>query len=218
MLAVVRTGGKQYRVSPGDVILVEKLLGNSGDTITLSDVLMVIDGDKTIVEASQLTGAAVHATIREQTRADKIIVFKKRRRQGYRRKKGHRQNLTVLTIDHIVLDGSTPVTKATQKKESSSTPEKTERAKAADTVADTVHGNKRQAAIKSEEGNKTPFPGKKGKVKADEPQEIEPQKKTGRSASAKREEQRAASSQKKNDATSQSKKTTVKTQKQSKES
>jgi large subunit ribosomal protein L21 len=97
MFAVIKTGGKQYKVAPNDVILVEKLPGLAGDTVTLDQVLMV--GDK--VGAPLVAGASVTATLVEQTRGEKIIVFKKKRRQNYRRKKGHRQDLTVLRITGI---------------------------------------------------------------------------------------------------------------------
>ena len=97
MFAVIQTGGKQYKVAPNDVILVEKLPGLAGDTVTLDQVLMV--GDK--VGAPLVAGASVTATLVEQTRGEKIIVFKKKRRQNYRRKKGHRQDLTVLRITGI---------------------------------------------------------------------------------------------------------------------
>ena len=108
MFAIVKTGGKQYRVSPGDVIAVEKLLGQAGDVITLSNILMVGQDDQTTIGQPFVTGASVQASIREQTRGDKVIVFKKRRRQGYRRKKGHRQDLTLLTINEILMNGQMP--------------------------------------------------------------------------------------------------------------
>jgi len=98
--AVVKTGGKQFRVTAGDVINVEKLAGEAGDKVTLDKVLMV-GGDKPKVGAPLLEGATVEAEIVEQTRAPKIIVFKKRRRQNYRRKKGHRQEMTTLKISSI---------------------------------------------------------------------------------------------------------------------
>jgi large subunit ribosomal protein L21 len=97
MFAVIKTGGKQYKVAPNDVILVEKLPGQAGDTVILDQVLMV--GDK--VGAPIVAGASVTATLVEQTRGEKIIIFKKKRRQNYRRKKGHRQELTVLRIASI---------------------------------------------------------------------------------------------------------------------
>lgn len=98
--AVIKTGGKQYRVKAGDVIAVEKLAGEAGDKIKLDQVLMV-GGDKVKVGAPLLDGVSVDAEILEQMRDKKIIVFKKRRRQNYRRKKGHRQELTTLKINSI---------------------------------------------------------------------------------------------------------------------
>jgi large subunit ribosomal protein L21 len=97
MFAVIKTGGKQYKVAKDDVIVVEKLPGEAGSTVTLDEVLMV--GDK--IGAPVVAGAAVTATVVEQTRGEKIIVFKKKRRQTYRRKNGHRQDLTVLRITDI---------------------------------------------------------------------------------------------------------------------
>ncbi len=96
MFAVVKTGGKQYRVQKGDVIRVEKLEGAAGDKITLNDILMVGEAANVTVGAPFVDGANVEFEILEQTRSDKVIVFKKKRRQNYRRKKGHRQHLTVL--------------------------------------------------------------------------------------------------------------------------
>lgn len=94
MFAVVRTGGKQYRVAAGDKIVVEKMAGNAGDTISLSDVLLAGDGG----EMKSLDGLSVSAEIIAQAKADKIIVFKKKRRHNYRRKNGHRQQHTILKI------------------------------------------------------------------------------------------------------------------------
>ena len=94
MFAVVRTGGKQYRVAPGDKIVVEKLDGNAGDRITLGDILLAGDGS----ELKSTDGLTVAAEIVAQAKADKVTVFKKRRRHNYRRKKGHRQQHTILRI------------------------------------------------------------------------------------------------------------------------
>lgn len=102
MYAVVKTGGKQYRVAPGEVVVVEKLLGQAGDTVALSDVLMVDDEGKSQVGTPVLKDVAVVGEIVEQDRAKKIIVFKKKRRQNYRRKKGHRQDITVLRVKEVV--------------------------------------------------------------------------------------------------------------------
>lgn len=101
MFAVVKTGGKQYRVAADDVIRVEKLGGEAGENLTLTDVLMVGDDKGVTVGSPLVDGAQVKAEIVEQTRGDKIIVFKKKRRHNYRRKKGHRQDLTVLRILEI---------------------------------------------------------------------------------------------------------------------
>ncbi|HXI86765.1 MAG TPA: 50S ribosomal protein L21 [Parvularculaceae bacterium] len=121
MYAVVKTGGKQYRVAKDDIIRIERLPGQAGEIVTLSDVLMVGEGGDVTVGAPFIAGASVAGEIVEQTRAAKIIVFKKRRRQNYRRKKGHRQMLTVLKVTEILTDGAKPSKKAAAKK-----PEKTE--------------------------------------------------------------------------------------------
>jgi large subunit ribosomal protein L21 len=101
MFAVIRTGGKQYRVASGDLITVEKLAGEPGDTIAFDEVLMVGEGAAVSTGTPLVDGAAVSATLVEQSRAAKIIVFKKKRRHNYRRKKGHRQYQSVLRIEEI---------------------------------------------------------------------------------------------------------------------
>jgi large subunit ribosomal protein L21 len=105
MFAVIRTGGKQYKVAPNDLITVEKLPGEPGATIALGDVLMVGDGASSTAGTPLIAGASVNATLVEQRRGDKIIVFKKKRRQNYRRKNGHRQHQTVLRITEINAGG-----------------------------------------------------------------------------------------------------------------
>jgi large subunit ribosomal protein L21 len=97
MFAVIRTGGKQYTVAKDDVILVEKLEGKAGDTISISEVL-AMEGK---IGAPLVAGATVAAEILEQTRGEKVLIFKKRRRHNYRRKNGHRQHLTALRITGI---------------------------------------------------------------------------------------------------------------------
>ena len=97
MFAVVRTGGKQYRVAPGDKIVVEKLDGETGDKITLGDVLLAGEGS----DLKSVDGLKVAAEIIAQAKGDKVTVFKKRRRHNYRRKKGHRQQHTILRITAI---------------------------------------------------------------------------------------------------------------------
>ncbi len=101
MYVILRTGGKQYQVSAGDTVRVEKIEGNVGDTIELSDVLMVVDGEDVKIGQPLVNGAKVVATIAEQGKAKKVIVFKKKRRKGYRVTRGHRQFYTALTIDEI---------------------------------------------------------------------------------------------------------------------
>jgi large subunit ribosomal protein L21 len=94
MFAIVRTGGKQYRVAAGDKIVVEKLAGEAGDSITLDDILLAGDGG----ELKSTDGLTVSAEIIAQAKADKVTVFKKKRRHNYRRKRGHRQQHTILKI------------------------------------------------------------------------------------------------------------------------
>ena len=101
MYAVVKTGGKQYKVRPGQMVRVEKLEGAVGDTIALSDVLLIGGGELVQIGRPQVEGASVQAQIVEQGRAKKIIVFKKKRRKGYHKKQGHRQYYTQLRINEI---------------------------------------------------------------------------------------------------------------------
>lgn len=98
MYAVIKTGGKQYRVAQDEVIKVEKLAGDDGSTIEFSDVLMVGEGESVKVGTPFVAGAKVTAELVQQTRGPKVIAFKKRRRKNSRRKKGHRQDLTMVRI------------------------------------------------------------------------------------------------------------------------
>ena len=107
MYAVIRTGGKQYRVEPGDVLVVEKLGGEPGADLALSDVLMLGDGAAVTVGAPTVDGAAVNATLVETRKGEKVRIFKKTRRQGYRRTRGHRQTETVLRVTSISGAGKT---------------------------------------------------------------------------------------------------------------
>jgi large subunit ribosomal protein L21 len=97
MFAIVRTGGKQYRVAAGDKIVVEKIAGDAGETVSLGDVLLAGEGS----DLKSVEGLTVSAEIIAQAKADKVIVFKKRRRHNYRRKNGHRQQHTILRITAI---------------------------------------------------------------------------------------------------------------------
>ncbi|MCZ6606764.1 MAG: 50S ribosomal protein L21 [Alphaproteobacteria bacterium] len=116
MFAVIKTGGKQYRVTKDDMIVVETVAGEPGSTVRFEDVLMIgDDGKAPSVGTPFLEQAAVFAEVVQQTRGDKIIVFKKKRRKGYRRKHGHRQALTVLRITDISPTGTKADTKSKAK-------------------------------------------------------------------------------------------------------
>ena len=101
MYAVIKTGGKQYKVSKDDIISVEKLSEDAGKKIKLNEVLIISDKGKPIVGNPLIKGASVEAEIMDHSRAAKIIVFKKKRRHNYRRKIGHRQDLTLIKIEKI---------------------------------------------------------------------------------------------------------------------
>ena len=101
MFAIVKTGGKQYRVGPGDQIVVERIEGEVGTEVTLDQVLAVSDGAINAFGTPMVANASVRAKIVQQPRGTKVIVFKKKRRKNYRRKRGHRQELTVLKIQEI---------------------------------------------------------------------------------------------------------------------
>jgi large subunit ribosomal protein L21 len=102
MYAVIRTGGKQYRVAANDVLEIEKLDGEAGSTLEFTDVLMLGEGESVTVGTPLVAGAKVTAELVAQTRGPKLIAFKKRRRKNSRRKKGHRQDLTRVRITDIV--------------------------------------------------------------------------------------------------------------------
>ena len=101
MFAVIRTGGKQYRVSPNDVLKVEKIEAEAGSTVTFTDVLAVGGEGKLTLGAPTVAGASVTATVVAQDKLDTVLIFKKRRRQNSRRKNGHRQPITVLRVSEI---------------------------------------------------------------------------------------------------------------------
>ncbi|MBX7501787.1 50S ribosomal protein L21 [Qipengyuania sp. YG27] len=141
MFAVVRTGGKQYRVAAGDKIAVEKLAGEAGDTITLGDVLLAGEGDS-LSDAGKVT---VSAEIIAQAKSEKVIVFKKRRRHNYRRKNGHRQQMTLLRITDV---GTGSAKKAAPKKEAAP------KAEAAEKKAPAKKAAPKKAAAKKTEAKK----------------------------------------------------------------
>lgn len=101
MYAVIKTGGKQYRVAAGDKLKVEKLVGDVGSEITLDKVLLVSDGENTTIGAPLVKGASVQAKVVAHGRADKVLIFKMRRRKHYRKTQGHRQSFTEIQIEKI---------------------------------------------------------------------------------------------------------------------
>ena len=104
MYALVKTGGKQYRVSKDDTILVERIAAEEGAEVILNDIVMLGEGDKVTIGTPNVAGAAVSATVLRQTRGPKIIIFRRKRRKNHRRTQGHRQDLTLLKINDIAED------------------------------------------------------------------------------------------------------------------
>ncbi len=104
MYALVKTGGKQYRVAKNDTILVERLAAKEGEQVILNDVVMLSDGEKITIGTPLVEGAGVSATVMQQTRGPKIIIFRRKRRKNHRRTQGHRQELTLLKINDIAQD------------------------------------------------------------------------------------------------------------------
>ena len=128
MYAVIKTGGKQYKVSKDDIISVEKLSEDTGKKIKLNEVLIISDKGKPIVGDPLIKGASVEAEIMDHSRAAKITVFKKKRRHNYRRKKGHKQNITNLKI--LSINASQGKTKASDTEEKKTTTKKVDSKKA----------------------------------------------------------------------------------------
>ena len=145
MYAVVKTGGKQYRVAKDDKIVVDRLIGEDGDSIVLDQVLMMTDGDKVTVGSPVIEGAAVGATVLRQTRGPKIMVFRRKRRKNFRRIRGHRQDLTLIQINEIAPDGKL---KAAPKKATAKTEAKAAPKKAAKTAAKQQQNQRRQQPVK----------------------------------------------------------------------
>jgi large subunit ribosomal protein L21 len=111
MYAVIKTGGKQYRVAANDKITIEKLEGAPGDQVTFSDVLMIANGGTVEIGAPLVSGATVVGEIAGQQKSDTVYIFKKRRRKHHRRRNGHRQLLTAVTITEILTGGAKPTAK-----------------------------------------------------------------------------------------------------------
>jgi len=116
MFAVIKTGGKQYRVTADDVLKVEKVAGEPGTIVQFGEVL-VVGGDSPTLGAPTVAGASVAAEVLEQGRGEKVIAFKKRRRKNSRRKRGHRQEFTLVRITEILTDGAKPTKTARPKAE-----------------------------------------------------------------------------------------------------
>lgn len=134
MFAVIKTGGKQYRVAADQEIVIEKLEGEAGDTLVFGEVLMIGDGDNVNVGAPLISGAQVVGEVVEQTRSAKVITFKKKPRNTYRRKLGHRQHQTVIKITEILAKGGAVAKKSERKPEpkaEAAAPAKKVKAKAA---------------------------------------------------------------------------------------
>lgn len=108
MYAVIRTGGKQYRVAPDDTLQIEKIEGEAGDTVSFCEVLLIGGNGEASIGTPTIEGAQVSAEVLEQGRGPKITIFKKKRRQNYRRKRGHRQDLTTVRILQVLAAGEKP--------------------------------------------------------------------------------------------------------------
>jgi large subunit ribosomal protein L21 len=164
MFAIVRTGGKQYRVAPGDKIVVEKLAGNAGDSVDLTDVLLAGEGS----DLKSTAGLIVAAEIVAQAKADKVTVFKKRRRHNYRRKAGHRQQHTILKI--VSIGGKKAEkkaeAKAEPKQEKPAAPAKAKAAPKAETKAAAPKAEKKAAPAEAETSTKDAAPAKAAAKKA----------------------------------------------------
>lgn len=172
MFAVLKTGGKQYKVAAGQVIKVEKLDGDVGSTIQFDEILMIGDDKGVKVGEPTLKGAAVMAEILEQTRAAKITVFKKKRRHNYRRKKGHRQNITVLRVTDIAKTAAKKAApkkvEAVEEKAPAKAPAKKAPAKKAAEKAPAKKAAPKKAAAKTTTAKKAPAkkaPAKKAAAK-----------------------------------------------------
>ena len=160
MFAVIKTGGKQYRVAADQTLEVEKLAGDAGDTIVFDKVLMVAGDGEPMVGAPNVEGASVAGEIVEQTRGPKIIIFKKRRRKNSRRKNGHRQDLTLVRITDILTGGKKPTAKKVKAAPEKS--KKAEKPKAAAPKTEAPKAEAPKAAAKSSDAAAPLFTAPKG--------------------------------------------------------
>ncbi len=167
MFAVFKTGGKQYRVAAEDVLKVDKIKGEPGEIVAFGEVL-VVGGDSVTLGAPTVAGATVAAEVLDQARGPKIIAFKKRRRKNSRRKRGHRQEFTLLRITEILTDGKTP-SKTAQPRPKRAPAPAAPATEAANTVAVASEGaaaKKRKAPAKKAEKPKAKAPATKAKKPA----------------------------------------------------
>ncbi|WP_208435611.1 50S ribosomal protein L21 [Bartonella phoceensis] len=158
MFAVIKTGGKQYRVVADQMVKVEKIVGNAGDVVEFNDILMVGQEGNAVIGAPVVADVLVTAEIVEQTRGRKVIAFKKRRRQNSKRTRGHRQELTTLRILEVLMGGAKPKKIATKsvKEESAASKEAKKETKAfasvkktADKTAEKKAASQKKAAVAS---------------------------------------------------------------------
>ena len=150
MYAVIKTGGKQYKVAPGNLVAVEKLAGESGDAVAFEAVLLVGGDDGTTVGSPLVAGATVAGEIVGQERTAKILVFKKRRRQNSKRSRGHRQEQTLIRITEILTDGKKPSAK---KAKAAPAPAETPVATAADAAPEEKPAKPKRATAKTAEAS-----------------------------------------------------------------
>jgi len=171
MFAVIKTGGKQYKVAEGDEIVIEKLTADAGESVTFEDVLMLGDDKTVTIGEPMVAGASVVGTIAEQRKGTKVLIMKKRQRNTYRRKKGHRQLETVVTIDSILADGKKAPAKkkAAPKKEEAAKTEAAPKAEAKKPAAKKAAPKKDAAPAKADDLTKLKGLGKvfAGKLEAE---------------------------------------------------
>lgn len=163
MFAVIKTGGKQYKVAENDIVTVERLDATKGDIIQLTEVLMVGEGAGAEIGAPTVSGASVAAEVLDQSRSDKIIVFKKKRRKKYRRTHGHRQDQTVLRVTEILTGGKKPskAKAAVKKEDTKAEPKKADKAEAKPKTAAKKAESKAEAKPAAKADDKKAAPAKK---------------------------------------------------------
>src|SRR6476619_6087277 len=165
MFAVIKTGGKQYRVAADDKLKVEKVAGEPGEIIQLGEVL-VVGGDSVTLGAPTVAGASVAAEVLDQARGPKVIAFKKRRRKNSRRKRGHRQEFTLIRVTEILTDGAKPTKTARPKPEPKPVAAAPAAAEEADSAETRAPKRKAQAKTQAKAAKK---PSKTPAKKADKP-------------------------------------------------